>query len=144
MKLLTNFTSPDIGIMVRVFAKGPGESYQRLKKWYLMPPCSTLSIIRHGSRVKWRTPGKGVAPIPAPLCSSYREGSLRVILDYGRQLYLLTNYSLTNSLPPSLSLSFSFPPLSLSLSLSIYIYMHIVIHRQTVSLYHNSSVWLDT
>ena len=22
------------------------ESYQRLKKWYLMPPCLTLSIIR--------------------------------------------------------------------------------------------------
>ena len=28
------------------------ESYQRLKKWYLMPPCLTLSIIRYGSRVK--------------------------------------------------------------------------------------------
>ena len=26
----------------------------------------------------------------------------------------------------------------------IYIYIYIVIHRQTVSLYHNSSVWLDT
>ena len=25
-----------------------------------------------------------------------------------------------------------------------YIYIYIVIHRQTVSLYHNSSVWLDT
>ena len=29
------------------------ESYQRLKKWYLMPPCLTLSVIRLGSRVKW-------------------------------------------------------------------------------------------
>ena len=28
------------------------ESYQRLKKWYLMPPCLTLSIIRYESRVK--------------------------------------------------------------------------------------------
>ena len=44
---------PDIGIMVRVFANGPGdfvqsqvESYQRLKKWYLMPPCLTLSNLR--------------------------------------------------------------------------------------------------
>ena len=43
---------PDIGMMVRVFANGPGpwvqsqvESYQRLKKWYLMPPCLTLSNI---------------------------------------------------------------------------------------------------
>ena len=26
----------------------------------------------------------------------------------------------------------------------IYIYIYIVIHRQTVSLYHNSSEWLDT
>ena len=38
------------------------ESYQRLKKWYLMPPCLVLSIIRLGSRVKWGNPGKGVAP----------------------------------------------------------------------------------
>ena len=62
------------------------ESYQRLKKWYLMPPCLTLSIIRYESRVKWSNPGKGVAPSPTPLCSSYGKGSLRVTLDYGRQL----------------------------------------------------------
>ena len=42
------------------------ESYQRLKKWYLMPPCLILSIIRYGSRVKWRNPGKGVAPSDTP------------------------------------------------------------------------------
>ena len=28
------------------------ESYQRLKKWYLIPPCLTLSIIRYVSRSK--------------------------------------------------------------------------------------------
>ena len=55
----------------------------------MMPPCLTLSIIRYGSRVKWRNPEKGVAPLPTPWCSSYRKGSLRVTLDYGRQLYLL-------------------------------------------------------
>ena len=38
------------------------ESYQRLKKWYLMLPCLTLSIIRDVSRVKWNNPGNGVAP----------------------------------------------------------------------------------
>ena len=38
------------------------ESYQKLKKWYLMPPSLTLSIIRYGSRVKWNNPGKGVEP----------------------------------------------------------------------------------
>ena len=63
------------------------ESYQRLKKWYLMPPCLILSIIRYGSRVKWSNPGKGVAPSPTPWCSSYRKGSLRVTLEYRRQLY---------------------------------------------------------
>ena len=47
------------------------ESYQRLKKWYLIPPCLILIIIRYISRVKWSNPGKGVAPSPTPWCSSY-------------------------------------------------------------------------
>ena len=33
--------------------------------------------------VKWFR----VAPSPTPWCSSYRKGSLRVTLDYGRQLF---------------------------------------------------------
>ena len=64
-------------------------SYQRLKKWYLIPPCLTLSNIRYVSRVKWSNSGKGVEPSPTPWCSSYWKGSLLVPLDYGRQLYLL-------------------------------------------------------
>ena len=64
------------------------QSYQRLKKWFLMPPCLTLSIIRYGSRVKQSNPVKGVAPSPTPWCCSYRKGSLRGTPDYGRQLYL--------------------------------------------------------
>ena len=63
-------------------------SYQRLKKWYLMPPCSTLSIVRYESRVKWSNTGNGVAPFPTPWCISYRKGSLRVTLNNSRQLYL--------------------------------------------------------
>ena len=59
------------------------ESYQRLKKWYLMPPCLTLSIIRYGSRVKWSSTGKGVTPSPTHRYRSYWKGSLRVILDCG-------------------------------------------------------------
>ena len=83
-----------IGLAVRVFANSREtwvqsqiESYQKLKKWYLMPPCLTLSFIRYGSRVKWSNPGKGVTPSPTPWCSSYRKGkgSFRVILNYGRQ-----------------------------------------------------------
>ena len=76
-----------IGLMSRVFANGSGtgvqslvESYQRLKKWYLMPHCLALSIML-GSRVKWSSPGKGVAPFPTPRCSSCRKESLQVILD---------------------------------------------------------------
>ena len=45
-------------------------SYQRLLKWYLIPPCLTLSTIRYVSRVKWSNPGKGVAPSPTPRCST--------------------------------------------------------------------------
>ena len=63
------------------------ESYQKLKKWYLMLPCLTLSIIRYGSRVKWSNPGKGVAPFPTPRCSSYWKGSVWVNLDCSYQLY---------------------------------------------------------
>ena len=67
-------------------------SFQSLKKWYLMPPCLTLSIIRYGSRVKWCNPEKGVAPSPTPRCTTYRKGNLRVTLNFGRQLYLLYIY----------------------------------------------------
>ena len=67
------------------------KSYQRLKKWFLMLPCLTLSIIRYGSRVKWSNPGKELVPTPTPWCSSYRKWSLRVTLNYGRQIYLLSN-----------------------------------------------------
>ena len=37
------------------------ESYQRLKRCYLIPPCLTLSIMRYVSMVKWSNPGKEVA-----------------------------------------------------------------------------------
>ena len=57
------------GPAVRVFANGPGDLgsipgrvIPKTLKWYLIPPCLTLSIIRYGSRVKWSNPGKGVAP----------------------------------------------------------------------------------
>ena len=67
-------------------------SYQRLKKWYLILPCLTLSNIRYESRVKWSNPGKGVAPSPTFWCCSYWKGSLLVALDYGRQLYFTYMY----------------------------------------------------
>ena len=43
--------TPDIGIMVRVFANGPGElgsipgrDIPKTQKWYLMPPCLTPAL----------------------------------------------------------------------------------------------------
>ena len=57
------------------------------KRYYLILPCLSLSIIRYISRVKWSYPGKGVAPSPTLRCSSYWKGSLWVALDYGCQLY---------------------------------------------------------
>ena len=80
-----------ISLVGRVFARVHSlvESYQRHKKWYLVPPCLILSILRYGSRVKWSNPGEGVAPSSTSWWSSYWKGSLQVTLDYSRQLYLL-------------------------------------------------------
>ena len=58
------------------------ESYKRLLKWHLIPPCLTLSNIRYVSRVKWSNPRKGVAPSPKPWCSSYWKGNLLVAVDF--------------------------------------------------------------
>ena len=63
------------------------ESYQRLKKWYLMLPCLAVSIIRFGSRVKWSNPGRGVASFPTPRCPRYWKGNLQVTLNHSHQLY---------------------------------------------------------
>ena len=59
------YSNWSIGLVGRVFAKGSKtevqsqvESYQRLKKHYLILPCLTLSIIRYESKVKWSNPGK--------------------------------------------------------------------------------------
>ena len=86
-----------ISLVVRVFTKSLGDwdfnprlSYQRLKKWYLITPCLTLSIIRYWSRIKWSNPGKGVENFSILWCSGYWKGSLQVVLNNGRQLYLLT------------------------------------------------------
>ena len=47
------------------------DSYHRLRKWYLMPPCLALSIIRLGSRVEWSNPDNGETSALKPRCSSY-------------------------------------------------------------------------
>ena len=62
-------------------------SYQKLEKWYLIPPCLTLSVIRYGSRLKWSNQGKGVVPSPTLRCCSYWKGNLRVTLVHDQPTY---------------------------------------------------------
>ena len=96
-----------IGIVVRVFVNGlgnggsiPGRIIPMTQKWYLIPPCLTLSIIRYVSRVKWSNTRKG----EAPQCSSNWKESPRVILNYGRRrdkyslLFLPVGYYWTGNL----------------------------------------------
>ena len=59
----------NIGLVSRVFVSGPGDRgsipgwvLPKTQKWYLIPPCLTLSTIRYVSRVKWSNPGRGVEP----------------------------------------------------------------------------------
>ena len=83
--------SPSIGLMNRVFpmiretgVQSQVESYQRLKKWYLMPPY----IIRYRSRVKWSNPENWVEPFPIPHCSSYWKWNLQVTLRSPIYIYI--------------------------------------------------------
>ena len=58
-------------------------SYQRLLKWYFIPPCLTFSYIRSILKVKLSNPGKRLVTSPTPRCSSSWKGSHLVALDYG-------------------------------------------------------------
>ena len=88
--------TPDIGLGVTVFANGPGDLgsipgrvIPKTQKMVL--DASLLNTQHYKVRIKGKVEQsrEGVAPSPTHWCSSYRKGSLRVTLDYGRQLYLL-------------------------------------------------------
>ena len=79
----------------RVFANGPGDMgsipgrvIPKTQKMVL--DASLLNTQHYEVRIKGKVEQSRevVAPSPTPWCSSYRKGSLRVTLDYGRQLYL--------------------------------------------------------
>ena len=79
--------------MVRVFANGPGDwcwipgrVIPKTQKWYLMPPCLTLSTVRYRSRIKWSNPENGVASSSTLRCCSYWKESYLVAHYSGRQL----------------------------------------------------------
>ena len=86
---------------VRVFANGPGDLgsipgrvIPKTQKMVL--DASLLNTQHYKVRIKGKVEQyrEGVAPSPTPWCSSYRKGSLRVTLDYGRQLYFLLIFKL--------------------------------------------------
>ena len=94
-----NILIPDIGLAVWVFANGPGDQgsipgrvIPRTQKMVL--DASLLNTQHYKVRINVivEQSREVVAPSPIPWCSSYRKGSLRVTLDYGRQLYLLYFY----------------------------------------------------
>ena len=94
MCINTQFSSIWTGLAVRVFANGPGDLgsipgrvIPKTQKMVL--DASLLNTQHYKVRIKGKVEQsrEGVAPSPTPSCSSYRKGSLRVTLDYGRPLY---------------------------------------------------------
>ena len=86
----------DIGMMVRVFANGVGDLgsipcrvIPKTQKWYLMPPCLTLSNIRLGSRGKWSNPEKGIALSLHLSVVAIKKGAFVSTSTKGWQLYFL-------------------------------------------------------
>ena len=84
-----------------MFANGPGDLgsipgrvIPKTQKMVL--DASLLNTQHYKVRIKGKVEQsrEGVAPSPTPWCSSYRKGSPRVTLDYGRQLYFYL-YNLT-------------------------------------------------
>ena len=67
----------------------PGRVIPKTQKMVL--DASLLNTQHYKVRIKGKVEQsrEGVAPSPTPWCSSYRKGSLRVTLDYGRQLYIM-------------------------------------------------------
>ena len=82
-----------------MFANGPGDLgsipgrvIPKTQKMVL--DASLLNTQHYKVRIKGKVEQsrEGVAPSPTNWCSSYRKGSLRVTLDYGRQLYFTYIY----------------------------------------------------
>ena len=114
---------PDIGLGFWVFANGPGDlgsiPGRVIPKTQKMVLASLLNTQHYKVRIKGKVEQsrEGVAPSPTPWCSSYRKGSLRVTLDYGRQLYLLFTplEFFTSALADGFSLEFEWNQVSSSL-----------------------------
>ena len=91
--LLCNFLRIGISMMVRVFARAwrpgfnPRSSHTKDSKIVLDATLLNTQYYKEMIKGKWSNPGKGLTPSPTHWCRSYRKGSLRVTIDYGRRLY---------------------------------------------------------
>ena len=91
------------------------ESYQRLKKWYLMPPYLTFCIIRYESMIKWSNPRNGVAPSPTPRCIEKEAfGSLSTTVTKFTYVYIYPLYFIL----------FSFADISHNYLTSFFLFFH--------------------
>ena len=124
------------------------ESYQRFKKWYLMPPYLALVTIKKESKVKWSNPGNGVAPSPIPRCTvtiekgAIETSSAKVVnFTYCSLLVLLFDFF---SLSIQLSILTNNPRLSICLSLfHAHDYLTILLSKILITLSLSLSVSHD-
>ena len=81
--------------MVRVFANGPGnrgsilgQVIPKTQKKKMVLDAALLNTQHYKVRIKGKVEGSRERSIasPTPRCSSYQKGSLRVTLNYSRQL----------------------------------------------------------
>ena len=70
-----------------IWVQSQVEPYQRLKKWYSIPPCLTLSTQVHIKGKVEQSQGKSSA-LYTPWCSSNWKGSLRVALANFTDIYI--------------------------------------------------------
>ena len=89
-----NFFNRLIGPVVRVFTNDPGDPgsipghvIPKTLKMVLDTYLLNTQQYKVLSRVKWKNPGKRIAPSLTPQCSSYWKGSLLVALENVRQIY---------------------------------------------------------
>ena len=92
---VNSFGNWPIGIIVRIFVNGsgdwgliPGQVIPRLKKLFLL----NTQHYKVRIKCKWSYPGKRVAPLLIPWCSSYWKGRLWVILNYCWSTYLFAGW----------------------------------------------------
>ena len=62
VELANHYTTRGALMVRKTMVQSQHESYQRLKKWYLIPPCLTLSTASYVSMVKLEILGKKFRP----------------------------------------------------------------------------------